>query len=48
VKITADTNVLVRAAVMDDSAQGALAANAMLEAEAVAATGGETRLLPKR
>jgi predicted nucleic-acid-binding protein len=37
-KITADTNVLVRAAVMDDRAQGALAAGALLEAEAVAVT----------
>jgi predicted nucleic-acid-binding protein len=38
VKITADTNVLVRAAVMDDTRQGRLAANALLEAEAVALT----------
>jgi predicted nucleic-acid-binding protein len=37
-KITADTNVLVRAAVMDDARQGRLAANALLEAEAVALT----------
>jgi predicted nucleic-acid-binding protein len=37
-KITADTNVLVRAAVMDDRAQSALAADALLEAEAVAVT----------
>ncbi len=37
-KITADTNVLVRAAMMDDRAQGALAARALLEAEAVAVT----------
>jgi predicted nucleic-acid-binding protein len=38
VKITADTNVLVRAAVMDDPAQSALAVGALLEAEAVAVT----------
>jgi predicted nucleic-acid-binding protein len=38
VKITADTNVLVRAAVMDDPAQSALAVDALLEAEAVAVT----------
>ena len=37
-RITADTNVLVRAAVMDDSAQGAIAARALLQAEAVAVT----------
>ena len=37
-RITADTNVLVRAAVMDDRAQSALAINALLEAEAVAVT----------
>ena len=38
VKITADTNVLVRAAVMDDSVQSALAAKALLNAELVAVT----------
>jgi predicted nucleic-acid-binding protein len=38
VKITADTNVLVRAAVMDDPAQSALAVDALLAAEAVAVT----------
>ena len=37
-RITADTNVLLRAAVMDDPIQGAVAAKAMLEAEAVAVT----------
>jgi predicted nucleic-acid-binding protein len=37
-RITADTNVLVRAAVMDDRAQSALAIGALLEAEAVAVT----------
>jgi predicted nucleic-acid-binding protein len=37
-KITADTNVLVRAAVMDDPGQSVLAAEALLEAEAVAVT----------
>ena len=37
-RITADTNVLVRAAVMDDPAQGAIAAEALLQAEAVAVT----------
>ena len=37
-KITADTNVLVRAAVLDDPAQGRLAADALLKAEAVAVT----------
>jgi predicted nucleic-acid-binding protein len=37
-RITADTNVLVRAAVMDDPAQGAIAAEALLHAEAVAVT----------
>ena len=37
-RITADTNVLVRAAVMDDLGQSALAADALLEAEAVAVT----------
>lgn len=36
--ITADTNVLVRAAVMDDPLQSALAAEALLEAEVVAVT----------
>jgi predicted nucleic-acid-binding protein len=38
VKITADTNILVRAAVMDDRTQGAVAAKALLEAESVAVT----------
>jgi len=38
VKITADSNVLVRAAVMDDPAQSALAVDALLAAEAVAVT----------
>jgi predicted nucleic-acid-binding protein len=38
VKITADTNVLLRAAVMDDLAQGAVAADVLLEAQAVAVT----------
>jgi predicted nucleic-acid-binding protein len=38
VKITVDTNVLVRAVVMDDAAQGALAIAALSEAEAVAVT----------
>jgi predicted nucleic-acid-binding protein len=38
VKTTADTNVLVRAAVMDDPAQSALAVDALLGAEAVAVT----------
>ena len=37
-RITADTNVLVRAAVMDDPIQGEIAAEALLEAEAVAVT----------
>lgn len=37
-KITADTNVLVRAAVGDDPAQGAVAAKALLAAEVVAVT----------
>lgn len=37
-RITADTNVLIRAAIMDDAAQGAIAAEALLEAEAVAVT----------
>lgn len=37
-KITADTNVLVRAAVMDDPFQSALAVDALLEAEVVAVT----------
>ena len=36
-KITADTNVLVRAAVMDDPTQSALAVAALIEAELVAA-----------
>ena len=35
-KITADSNVLLRAAVMDDSAQGAVAADVLLKAELVA------------
>ena len=35
-KITADTNVLVRAAALDDPGQGALAAAALVEAELVA------------
>ncbi|MGD9545172.1 MAG: type II toxin-antitoxin system VapC family toxin [Methylocystis sp.] len=34
-KITADTNVLVRAAVMDDPIQGAVAVKALLDAELV-------------
>jgi predicted nucleic-acid-binding protein len=38
VRITADTNVLVRAAVIDDPIQGAIAAEALLNAEAVAVT----------
>jgi predicted nucleic-acid-binding protein len=38
VKITADTNILVRAAVLDDPVESALAAAALLEAEAVAVT----------
>ncbi len=37
-KITADTNVLIRAAVMDDPIQSALAVAALLHAEAVAVT----------
>jgi predicted nucleic-acid-binding protein len=37
-RITADTNVLVRAAVMDDLAQNAIAADALLQAEVVAVT----------
>jgi predicted nucleic-acid-binding protein len=37
-KITADTNVLIRAGVMDDPIQGALAVAALLGAEAVAVT----------
>ena len=37
-RITADTNVLLRAAVMDDPVQGAIAAEALLEAEIVAVT----------
>ena len=36
-KITADTNVLLRAAVMDDPTQSELAVAALLEAELVAA-----------
>jgi predicted nucleic-acid-binding protein len=36
VKITADTNVLVRAALMDHASQSRLAAEALLQAEAVA------------
>ena len=36
--MTADTNVLLRAAVMDDAIQGAIAAEALLGAEAVAVT----------
>jgi hypothetical protein len=35
VKITADTNVPVRAAVMDDPGQSVLAAETLLEAEAL-------------
>jgi len=38
VKITADTNVLVRVAAMDDPVQSPLAVNALLEAEIVAVT----------
>jgi predicted nucleic-acid-binding protein len=38
VRITADTNVLLRAAVMEDPTQGAIAAEALLKAEAVAVT----------
>jgi predicted nucleic-acid-binding protein len=38
VRITADTNVLVRAAVMDDPVQGAIAVEALLKAEIVAVT----------
>lgn len=37
-KITADTNILVRAAVMDDPIQSALAVKALLDAEVVAVT----------
>jgi predicted nucleic-acid-binding protein len=37
-RITADTNVLVRAVVMDDPVQGAIAAEALLEADVVAVT----------
>ena len=37
-RITADTNVLVRAAVLDEPTQSRLAAAALLEAEAVAVT----------
>jgi predicted nucleic-acid-binding protein len=33
VRITADTNVLVRAAIIDDPIQGAIAAQALLNAE---------------
>jgi predicted nucleic-acid-binding protein len=38
VKITADTNVLVRAALLDEPTQSRLAVAALLEAEAVVAT----------
>jgi len=38
VRITADTNVLVRAAVLDEPAQSRLAVAALLQAEAVAVT----------
>jgi predicted nucleic-acid-binding protein len=38
VKITADTNVLVRAAMMDDPVQSPLAVDALLEAESVVVT----------
>jgi predicted nucleic-acid-binding protein len=38
VRITADINVLVRAAVIDDPIQGAIAAEALLNAEVVAVT----------
>jgi predicted nucleic-acid-binding protein len=38
VRITADTNVLVRAAVLDDPTQSPLAVAALLEAEVVAVT----------
>jgi predicted nucleic-acid-binding protein len=38
VKITADTNILVRAALMDHATQSALAAQALIEAETVAVT----------
>jgi predicted nucleic-acid-binding protein len=38
VKITADTNLLVRVAVLDDPAQSSAAVAALLEAEAVAVT----------
>jgi predicted nucleic-acid-binding protein len=38
VRITADTNVLVRAAVLDEPMQSALAVAALLEADMVAAT----------
>ena len=37
-RITADTNVLVRAAVLDEPAQSRLAATALLEADVVAVT----------
>ena len=36
-KITADTNVLVRAAALDDPVQSALASAALIEADLVAA-----------
>jgi predicted nucleic-acid-binding protein len=38
VRITADTNVLVRAAVLDDPRQSALAVKVLLEADVVAVT----------
>jgi predicted nucleic-acid-binding protein len=38
VRITADTNVLVRAAVLDEPIQSRLAADALLQAEVVAVT----------
>ena len=37
-RITADINVLVRAAVIDDPIEGAIAAEALLNAEVVAVT----------
>ena len=37
-RITVDTNVLVRAAVMDDPAQSAVAIQTLLEAEVVVVT----------
>jgi predicted nucleic-acid-binding protein len=37
-RITADTNALVRAVLMDDPVQGAIAAGALLEADVVAVT----------